>query len=566
MRHLMRQLLKHQREIMNLFLVFVICFSGIALAKPPANAIASAHPLATDAGMEVLSQGGNAFDAAIAVTATLSVVEPYSSGFGGGGFWLIHRAKDGFETMIDGREIMPKAGHKDVYLDENGQVNSDLSMNGPMSAGIPGVPAALVHMAKKYGRLPLSKSLSPSIRLAKEGFKVDEHYQRLAGFRKDVINRWSEGASLFLKDGEVPPVGHVIKQADLARTIESIASKGNKGFYRGEVAEKLVNGVRDAGGLWTLDDMKAYKIKEREPVRGEYRGYKITTAAPPSSGGIALVDMLNILSAYDLDKMDKVQRAHIIVEAMRRAYRDRAIYLGDPDFVKIPVELLTSPIYAAGQRAGIHMEKATPSSLLAGFDAPAESHHTTHFSVLDKEGNRVSATVTINYPFGSGFVAPGTGLLLNDEMDDFSAKPGVPNAYGLVGAQANAVGPHKRPLSSMTPSFVEGKDSLAIIGTPGGSRIITMVLLGLLDYVAGNKPESWVSVPRFHHQYLPDKIFYEDNTFDEIDLDQLKERGHETSKARFRYGNMQAILWDKNVSKVFAASDPRGVGESKVVK
>jgi len=558
--------MRHMKRIMNLFLVFAICFSGIALAKPAANAIASAHPLATDAGMEVLSQGGNAFDAAIAVTAALGVVEPYSSGFGGGGFWLIHRAKDGFETMIDGREIMPKAGHKDIYLDEKGEANSDLSMNGPMSAGIPGVPAALVHMAKKYGRLPLSKSLAPSIRLAKEGFNVDEYYQRLAGFRKDVINRWPEGASLFLINGDVPPVGHIIKQPDLARTIESIASEGNKGFYQGEVAKKLVKGVRDAGGLWTMDDMKAYKIKEREPVRGEYRGYKITTAAPPSSGGIALVDMLNILSAYDLEKMDKVQRAHIIVEAMRRAYRDRAIYLGDPDFVKIPVELLTSPIYAAGQRASIHMEKATPSSLLAGFDAPAESYHTTHFSVLDKEGNRVSATVTINYPFGSAFVAPGTGILLNDEMDDFSAKPGVPNAYGLVGAEANAVGPHKRPLSSMTPSFVEGKDSLAIIGTPGGSRIITMVLLGLLDYVEGNKPESWVGVPRFHHQYLPDKIFYEDNTFDEIDLDQLKERGHETSKARFRYGNMQAILWDKKANKVFAASDPRAVGESKVMK
>ena len=270
---------------------------------------------------------------------------------------------------------------------------------------------------------------------------------------------------MFLLDGAVPPAGHVIKQPDLAATIKAIADKGFDGFYRGPVAEKMVAGVQAAGGIWTLDDLANYQLKEREPVRGEYRGIKVTAASPPSSGGVALVNMLNILSAYDLENMDEVQRTHIVVEAMRRAYRDRAIYLGDPDFVEVPVGLLTSPVYAAGQRTSIRLDKATPSNALPGIESPAESFHTTHFSILDQAGNRVSATVTINYPFGSGFVPPGTGVLLNDEMDDFSAKPGVPNAYGLVGAEANAIAPGKRPLSSMTPTFLEGPQGVAVLGT-----------------------------------------------------------------------------------------------------
>ena len=531
---------------------------------PPSAAIASAHPLATQAGFEIIEEGGNAFDAAIAVTAALGVVEPYSSGIGGGGFWLLHRHKDGFQTMVDGRETSPSKGHKNIYLDKKGEVNSDLSMNGPMSAGIPGVPAALVHMAKYYGKLKLERSLAPAIKLAREGFPVDEYYIKLATFRKDVIKRWPEGAALFLKDGEVPPVGHIIVQEDLAVTLESIAKDGNKGFYHGEMADKLVKGVRAAGGLWSKSDLANYSVRQREPIRGRYKGINIVTAPPPSSGGIALVDMLNILSAYDLKKMDKVQRTHTIVEAMRRAYRDRAVYLGDPDFVTVPFEMLTNPLYAAGQRASIRSDKATPSSMLAGFDAPKESFHTTHFSVLDKKGNRVSATVTINYPFGSGFVVPGTGVLLNDEMDDFSAKPGVPNAYGLVGAEANSIAPGKRPLSSMSPTFLEGHRRVGILGTPGGSRIITMVLHGILDFAEGEKPDSWVRVGRFHHQYLPDKIFYEEGVFDQKEIDGLNALGHETEQSSRTFGNMQGILWDQRKKKVYAASDPRGVGQSLV--
>ena len=532
-------------------------------ASPPASAIASAHPLATKAGMKVLAEGGNAFDAAVAVTAALAVVEPYSSGLGGGGFWLIHRAKDGYQTMIDGRETMPAAGHRDMYLDEEGKVIEGLSMNGPLSAGIPGVPAAMGHMAEKYGKLPLSKTLASAIRYAEEGFEVDEHYRRLAKFRKDVLNQSPESRRIFLDKGEVPEKGFVIKQPDLAVTLKAIAKNGRDGFYKGPVARQLVRGLKSAGGIFTEADLENYKIIERKPVTGEYNGVKITSAAPPSSGGIALVEMFNILSGYNLNEVDKVTRKHIIVEAMRRAYRDRAIYLGDPDFVDVPVDNLTNPLYAAGLRASLRLDKATKSENLPGIEASKEGFHTTHFSVLDTEGNRVSATVTVNYPFGSGFTVPGTGVLMNDEMDDFSAKPGVPNAYGLVGAEANAIAPNKRPLSSMTPTFLETDDGLAIIGTPGGSRIITMVLLGALDFIDGNTPDSWVSLGRFHHQYLPDVIQYEEGALTSDEMKKLELLGHELKKTGWRYGNMQAILWNKKSDIVSAASDPRGVGAAQ---
>lgn len=531
--------------------------------SPPADAVASAHPLATTAGMEILAQGGNAFDAAVAVTAALAVVEPYSSGLGGGGFWLIHRADDGFQTMIDGREKTPSAGFKDMYLDKDGNIIPGMSMDGPLSAGIPGVPAAIAHLAKKYGKLPLSKSLALAIQYAKDGFAVDDYYRRLAGFRKNTIKQWPDGKALFLKDGDVPPNGHIIKQPDLGKTLEVLAKQGRDGFYKGTIARQLVRGVTSAGGIWTLEDLDNYKIVERKPIVGNYRGVKITSAAPPSSGGIALMQMLNILSNYPINEMNSGNRKHLIVEAMRRAYRDRAIYLGDPDFVKVPAEKLLSQEYAAGLRASIRLDKATASASLPGIESKEESFHTTHFSVLDSEGNRVSATVTINYPFGSGFVAPGTGVLLNDEMDDFSAKPGVPNAYGLVGAEANAIAANKRPLSSMTPTFLESDNALAILGTPGGSRIITMVLLGSLDFMAGNTPDSWVALPRFHHQYLPDKIQFEKDALSESDQKILSDMGHKLKKLSGTYGNMQGIMWNKKTNIVSAASDPRGVGEAK---
>ncbi|MDH5594262.1 MAG: gamma-glutamyltransferase, partial [Gammaproteobacteria bacterium] len=325
--------------------------------------------------------------------------------------------------------------------------------------------------------------------------------------------------------------------------------------------------------IWQLSDLKNYQLKVREPVTGNYNGIKVTTAAPPSSGGIVLMSMLNILSGYDLDKTEPAQKKHLVVEAMRRAYRDRAIYMGDPDFVQIPTSRLLSKEYTDRLRSSIESTIATPSNTLPGIKTKDSSHHTTHFSILDKSGNRVAATLTINYPFGSGLVAGDSGVLLNDEMDDFSAKPGEPNAYGLIGAEANAIAANKRPLSSMTPTFLETDDRVAILGTPGGSRIITMVLLAALDFKAGNKPDSWVSLSRYHHQYLPDIIFYEPDAISEDEAKTLGAMGHELKKLQSpygdnqaRYGNMQAIMWDKKENKVYAASDPRGEGSASVIK
>lgn len=537
----------------------------LAADKPAAAAIASAHPLATQAGHEVLSAGGNAFDAAVAITAALAVVEPMSSGLGGGGFWLLHRAKDGFETMLDGREKAPLAARRDMYLDDSGEVIPNLSVDGALAAGIPGTPAAIVHLAQHYGRLPLKISLAPAIKFARAGFVVNESYRGMAGFRLNALRASPAAATVFLHNNEVPEIGYLIKQPDLAKTLEGIAEHGVSGFYSGTIAQRLVDGVRSAGGIWSLDDFADYAVIERKPVRGNYHGIKITTTAPPSSGGVALLTTLNILAGYNLDELSALTRTHLTIEAMRRAYRDRAEYLGDPDYVRVNVKQLTDPLYAAGLRASIRTDRATPSASLPGQNPfiPAVGD-TTHFSVLDKEGNRVAATMSINFPFGSGFMALGTGVLLNDEMDDFSAKPGVPNVYGLVGGEANAIAPGKRPLSSMTPTFLEDKRGVAILGTPGGSRIISMVLLATLDYAAGHEPESWVMLPRYHHQFLPDAVQYEPGTLSGKLVTGLIKTGHTLEPLEQPYGNMQAVFWDRRNRTVKAASDPRGIGQAEV--
>ncbi len=549
--------MKRGFQIALLLLFSQAVFSG---EQPSANAIASAHPIATVVGHRILEAGGNAFDAAVAVSATLAVVEPYSSGIGGGGFWLLHRASDGKDVMVDGRERAPLAAHRELYLDKSGDVIPGLSVDGALAAGIPGEPAALVHIAEKYGRLPLSTSLAPAIQAARDGFRVDHHYQRMAEFRLKLLQRFPDTAKRLLKDGKVPPLGHIIQQPELAVTLQAIADHGYKGFYSGSIAKKLVAGVRKQGGIWSLKDLEQYKIVEREPVRTTYRGAKITSAALPSSGGIVLATMLNVLSGYDLEKLDAVTRKHLIIEAMRRAYRDRAEYLGDSDFVDVPVKRLTDPKYAAALRSAIRADKATPSEELSAATVKDGGTDTTHFSILDKEGNRVAATISINYPFGSGFMPEGTGVLLNDEMDDFSSKPGSPNVYGLVGAEANAIAPGKRMLSSMTPTFIETEQGVAIVGTPGGSRIITMVLLAILEYLDGGDAQSMVSLPRFHHQYLPDVVQLEPDSLLDSEQDALEDKGHELRLLENTYGNMHAIIWDKKKNEVQAASDPRGAG------
>lgn len=535
-----------------------------ARTTPPAYAIASAHPLATEAGMRILAEGGNAFDAAVAVTAALAVVEPYSSGLGGGGFWLLHRASDGLEIMLDGRERAPLAADRRMYLDVHGELIPGRSVDGALAAAIPGTVAAIVHLAQRYGRLPLATDLNAAIHLAELGFVIDEVYRSRAEFRLKVLQD-SPGAAVFLQDGQVPELGYRLRQKALAKTLRLIANDGAEGFYAGEVAEKLVAGVREAGGIWTLEDLQRYRVKQRQPVTGRYRNLRFTSASPPSAGGVGLVEMLNILSGYSLDSLNKLTRTHLLVEAMRRAYRDRAQYLGDPDSVAMPLAQLASPVYAAGLRIGIRPDRATPSAELSPITVdPAQGQHTTHFSILDAAGNRVAATLSINYPFGSGFVPAETGVLLNDEMDDFATKPASPNVYGLVGADANAIEGGKRMLSSMTPTFLDDGHRLAILGTPGGSRIITMVLLATLEFARGGNAQAMVNLPRLHHQYLPDVIQFEPEALDNALEAKLNSLGHATQRLSHPYGNMQAIVWDRQTHHVEGASDPRGIGRARV--
>lgn len=548
---------------LTLLLVFSSC---IAAQQPPKAAIASAHYLATEAGHEILAQGGNAFDAAIAVSATLAVVEQQSSGIGGGAFWLLHRAKDGKNVMIDGRETAPAAAHRDMYLDENGEVDRDKALYGPMAAGIPGEIAGFAHIAKHYGRLPLSDSLQPAIRAAEQGFKAYPRIIRHIEHKRKVIERYPASKAIYLPGGEPPKEGDLIIQKDLAETLKAVAKHGKKGFYEGEVAKKLVQASEQNGGIWTLDDLKNYQVKERQPITTQYRGRTLITAAPPSSGGIAIATILNILSAWDLTDMDKTQRVHLVAEAMRRAYRDRSIYLGDPDFVEMPIQMLTHPYYAEGLRASIHPNKAMPSELLPGIGETPKGEDTTHFSIIDTEGNLVAATLTVNTGLASGFIAEGTGVLFNNEMDDFSAKPGEPNAFGLIGDKANEIAPGKRPLSSMSPTIVFGDEDVAVVGTPGGSRIITMVVLALLDFFDGNKPESWVSLPRYHHQYLPNRLYAEQAALDEDMVKALEAKGHEVKVYDRTWGNMHGVYWNKKTGEVLAASDPRGTTGKALVK
>ena len=528
-------------------------------------AIASAHPLATAAGFEILDKGGNVFDAAVAISATLAVVEPSGSGLGGGGYWLLHRQKDDLETVIDGRERAPLAADSKMYLDKNGKVIDKLSLDGALASAIPGMPAGMVYLSEKYGNLSLAESLTPAIRYAQTGFAISQRYLKLLKLREDVIKKQSQAAKIFLTDGALPNLYSILRQPDLAKTLTLIANSGREGFYSGSIADKLVESVNNAGGIWTKDDLTSYQIIERKPVTGIYKGIKITSAPPSSSGGIVLIEALNILSGYDLQKMDELTRKHLIIEALRRAYHDRSIYLGDSDFISIPVKRLLNEDYAAGQRSSIRFDKALPSNRLSSVsEYESEGINTSHFSIIDHEGNRVSATLSINFPFGSGFVASGTGVLLNNEMDDFDSLPGAVNGYGFVGGVANAIAPGKRMLSSMTPTFLESETDIAVIGTPGGSRITSMMLLAALDFVKGNGAESWVQVKRFHHQFMPDFIEYENGALTDIEVKNLQDMGHQLKETKYPYGNMQAVSLNKITKLLSAATDKRGEGRAIV--
>lgn len=544
-------------------LVFLIALAPLQARETPTPvqpqqaAIASASGYATDAGLEVLAKGGNAFDAAVAVSATLGLVEPESSGLGGGGLMLLHLAGEQREVFVDARERAPLEATRDMYLDENGEVRPRSSIDGPLAAGIPGLPAGLVHLSEKYGRVPLSVSLAPAIRLARDGWEMNAKTAGMLPWRQELMAQSPGAKALFFRGDTPVTAGQKMKNPDYAQTLERMVREGRDGFYAGKLARQLVDGVRSAGGIWSLEDLAQYKVVEREPLRIEHRGYQLVTAPPPSSGGIALAEIFNILSGYDYPAMAPVERIHLIVESMRRAYRDRSEYLGDPDFVEVPVERMLSMDYAAGLRASIHPSRATPSDLLPPVGKRTERPETTHFSVVDMQGNVIAVTQTVNLSFGNAFAVKGTGFLLNNEMDDFAIAPGVPNAFGLIGDVANEVAPGKRPLSSMSPTFLIGHGKFAAIGTPGGSRIITMVLLGLMEMMDGNGAQAAADRPRFHHQYVPDELLVEEGALTSEQVAALEKMGHTVKVAKSTWGNMQVVLWNRQSGEVEAGSDYR---------
>ena len=553
-------------KILRLLLIVNLAFAYSELIHAEGlktAGIASAHPLATKAGYEILEQGGNAFDAAVTVSAVLSVVEPYSSGLGGGGFFLLHSIEKDESIFIDAREKAPSMANRDMYLDENGDVLRTASLNGPLASGIPGLPAALHHVSNKHGSMPLYKLLQPAIRLAREGFPAYERLITALTVAERSRTLSPKFKAVFMPNGKLPNVGEIIKQPELAKTLEIIASSGQEGFYSSFFTETMVQEARQDGSIWLEEDFENYSVVEREPITINFLGAQLTTAPPPSSGGTTIATILNIISEFDFSGMETSARAHLIVEAMRRAYRDRAFYLGDPDFVDIPIRKLISKEHALDLAQSIDMDAATPihkDDQLDGKLAWNEGAHTSHFSILDMNGNRAAVTQTINTWFGSGYMLPSSGLILNNEMDDFSAKPFAPNRYGLVHGEQNSIQPNKRMLSSMTPTFIESDRGIAILGTPGGARIITMVLLSILDYFDGGDAESMTASKRFHHQFLPDVIRYEKDTFSDDVIQGLETKGH-TLQEISSYGNMQVVTWDNESGEVESSSDPRGIIE-----
>ncbi len=539
-------------------LLVAYCATGAYAADLSRAAVASAHPLATAAGTATLARGGNAFDAAVAVAAALAVVEPYSSGLGGGGFFLLHRASDRHQVMIDARETAPSGIEAGNFFDAQGRPIKDATTRGGTAAAIPGLPAGIAHLAQRYGTLPLAETLAPAIRLAREGFRTDQRYARIAQLREAML-RASPGTAVFLDDGRAPAPGYLLRQPELAATLEQIARAGATGFYRGRVAQSLVTAVNAAGGVWRLEDLAAYRVVERDPVRFDYRGATITAAALPSAGGIALAQVLGMLAHFPPGDAHEAETAHLVAETLRRAFRDRA-RLGDPDQVPVPVAELIKKHTLNQYVRSIDRARATPLPAWIANTIGTGSSNTTHFSIIDEAGNRVAATLTINLLFGAGFVGGDTGVLLNNEMDDFTLRADVANSFRLRGGEANAVAPNKRPLSSMTPTFVEDDKGVLILGAPGGSRIISQVLLATLEYLRHPQVDlqRLVAMPRYHHQHWPDQIEIEPEGFSAEWRGALEAKGHRIRVVNRKWGNMQAVFQPKGAGPAQAANDPRG--------
>jgi gamma-glutamyltranspeptidase/glutathione hydrolase len=513
---------------------------GHAPAPNTLHAIAAKHgmvvtqeKLAAKIGADVLKQGGNAVDAAVATGFAMAVTYPRAGNLGGGGFMVIHLADGNRNIAIDYRETAPAAATRDMFLGADGKPDPAKSRDSALGIGVPGTVAGLALALEKYGsgRFTLADLLKPAIALARDGFPIADDLADTMAFWRRRIGPWPSSLRVFSRaDGTALHDGDTLVQSDLAATLTAIAEQGPRGFYEGAVADKLANGVRAAGGIMTADDLKSYRAIVREPVRGSYRGYDIVSMPLPSSGGTVLIESLNILEGFPMPSLQQgsVKSLHLLIEAMKRAYADRARYLGDPAFVNAPIATLIAKDYAAKQRATIDVARATPSSdIMTAVPTPHEGHNTTHFSVVDADGNAVANTYTLNFPYGVGLVAEGTGVLLNNELDDFTATPGASNAFGLVGFEANLPGPDKRPLSSMTPTIVlkDGKPVL-VTGSPGGSRIISTVLQVIVDVLDYNMDvEAAVSAPRLHHQWLPDEVRAEHGFSDEV-IAGLRARGH----------------------------------------
>jgi len=480
-------------------------------------------------GVEILDRGGNAVDAAVAVGFALAVTYPRAGNLGGGGFMLIHLAKADRDVAIDYRETAPGAATPTMFLDAQGNPDPAKSRDSGLAVGVPGTVAGLALAERKYGsgKIPLAELMTPAIRLAEQGFPVEDDTADSLPAAKARLARWPASVSIFFNGDEPLHQGDRLLQFDLADTLKAIAQGGPRAFYEGRIADAIVAAVRAAGGIMTADDLKTYRAVERMPLRGRYRGYDIVSMPPPSSGGVALIEILNVLEGYKLGKLPREEALHDEIEAMKRAYADRAVSMGDPASVRMPIAGLVSKQYAASLRADI-TDKATPAAAIKpGKPVDFEGKNTTHFSVIDRDGNAVANTYTLNFSYGLGLVADGTGVLLNNELDDFTAKPGAANAYDLVGYSANLPGPGKRPLSSMTPTFVlkDGKPFL-ITGSPGGSRIITTVLQVIANVIDFHMPiDQAVSAPRLHNQWQPDQTYVEPGFAPDV-LDALKARGH----------------------------------------
>ncbi len=530
--------------------------------------VVAQEAVAAQVGRDILEAGGNAVDAGAAVAFALAVTLPRAGNLGGGGFMIVHDAESGETKAIDYRETAPAAADRDMFLDASGEADSEKSRYTGLATGVPGTVAGMQMALEKYGTMTLAEVIAPAIRLASDGITVTADLADSLKALEDRLKKWPSSEPIFYKEGGAfYEPGDTLKQPDLAATLQKIADQGPDGFYKGETAQKIVDAVQGSGGRITMEDMANYKAILREPVRGSYRGYEIVSMPPPSSGGIHIIQILNTLEGYPIGWLgqNSAETIHLMAEAMKRAYADRSEYLGDPAYYDVPQAALISKDYAAKIREGISRSRATPSEEIKPADlAPYESDQTTHFSIVDKDGNAVSNTYTINFSYGSGMVADGTGVLMNNEMDDFSAKPGVMNAYGLVGGEANAVEPGKRPLSSMSPTIVmKDGEVFMVTGSPGGSRIITTVLQVIMNVIDhGDNIAEATLAPRIHHQWLPEVLRVEEGLSPDT-IAALEAKGHDVEVME-TMGSAQSIVVEEDTGLLLGGADTRQTSSAAV--